>query len=268
MNDEGISLRLVPAGTFAMEPAIGPAAHGETDGPGPLAVRIEHAFYLADYEMTVGPFGHFIDETPATGPTPKLRGSAYGYDPEADCWGAGPFRWSAPGYAVEPTDDFPASQLSYNDAKAYCAWLADREGLPYRLPTEAEWAYAAAGTRGADQPAEEVAWCLAWEKARAEPVGRKPANPLGLHDLLGNVYEWCDDACATPIELPADGRPARHLRGGGWMSLPEEMWPSHRICVAADFCYPTTGFRLCMSVPRVFLLSRPGRVLAAGPCIG
>lgn len=251
VNVEGISLRLVPAGTFAMEPASGPAAHGETDGPGPVTVRIEHPFYLAEYEMTVGRFGRFIADA-GYRTDAEVRGVSYGYDPEADCWGEGPFRWNEPGYAVELTDDFPASQLSYNDARAYCAWLADREGLPYRLPTEAEWAYAATGARGADQPAEEVAWCLAWEEARAEPVGRKPANPIGLHDLLGNVYEWCDDACNTPITPPADGAPARHLRGGGWMSLPEEMWPSHRICVAADFCYPTTGFRLCMSVPEHF----------------
>lgn len=121
--------------------------------------------------------------------------------------------------------------VSWNEAVAFCSMLSARTGKKYRLPTEAEWEYAARGGHhhggtmyaGSDE-LDEVAW-WARNTNNAHPVGQKKPNGLGIYDMTGNVREWCSDWYDTayygvsPVhnpQGPAEGT-SRVLRGGdGW----------------------------------------------------
>ncbi|GIV01652.1 MAG: hypothetical protein KatS3mg015_0482 [Fimbriimonadales bacterium] len=86
---------------------------------------------------------------------------------------------------------YPAIGMTYYAAQRFCEWLSKKTGKRYRLPTIAEWTYAARAGATTLPNIEEVAWV--WENAfdKTHPVGRKSANPWGLKDMLGNVAEWC-----------------------------------------------------------------------------
>ncbi|MHC4665880.1 MAG: formylglycine-generating enzyme family protein, partial [Planctomycetota bacterium] len=100
-------------------------------------------------------------------------------------------------------DDEAVVNVSWYDAQSFCKWLSDIEGLPYRLPTEAEWEYACrAGTTSNYYCGERLPWKLYHKNQwliRGRPdgvkitVGKTPANPWGLYDMHGNVEEWCQD---------------------------------------------------------------------------
>jgi formylglycine-generating enzyme required for sulfatase activity len=152
------------------------------------------------------------------------------------------FTWRSPGF--EQTDDHPVVCVSAADAAAFAAWLSEKDGRAYRLPTEAEWEYACrAGAASkyhfGDDPEQlathaNVADAAAkrlfpgWTALAADdgyvytaPVGRFARNRFGLHDLHGNVWEWCSDwfgeypPAATDPTGPADGA-MRVIRGGSW----------------------------------------------------
>src|SRR5690606_5945368 len=101
-----------------------------------------------------------------------------------------------PGY--DDDDDQPVVNICWLDAKAYCDWLARKTGKPFRLPTDAEWEYAARG--GADDTAafpwgDELDASRAWfgGKDAPRPVASYPPNGFGLYDMIGNVWQWCED---------------------------------------------------------------------------
>ena len=122
----------------------------------------------------------------------------------------------------------PVEQVSWDDAQEFIRSLNGRSGgSRYRLPTEAEWEYAArAGTSG-DRYApnlDVIAWYGDNSGDRTQPVGRKAPNAWGLHDMLGNVYEWVQDwkgdypgGAVTDPGGPGSGS-YRVFRGGGWIS--------------------------------------------------
>ncbi len=139
-------------------------------------------------------------------------------------------------------DGFPAIAMSQHAALKYCQWLSAQTGHFYRLPTEAEWEYAArAGTTTKfyfGDSADEIGdyeWYYENAEASIEgygQVGKKKANPWGLHDMLGNVKEWVidsyeKDAYSKPIPdigfVESTSRYPRVARGGGWRSDPEDM---------------------------------------------
>lgn len=117
---------------------------------------------------------------------------------------------------------YAALSMTYHSAEQFCRWLSAKTGKKYRLPTEAEWEYAArAGKTGAAARAakdlESIAWF--WDNAddKAQPVGRKQANAWGLHDLLGNAAEWCTGLDGTPV-----------VRGGSWRDKAAQVHPGAR----------------------------------------
>ena len=126
--------------------------------------------------------------------------------------------------------------ITWYDAVAYTEWLSARTGERYRLPTEAEWEYAArAGTSGPRYAAnlDAIAWCGEERRGGTHPVGQKAPNTWGLHDMLGNVYEWVQDCWNDDYEkAPTDGSAwegencnpfYRVVRGGSWYSDPESV---------------------------------------------
>jgi formylglycine-generating enzyme required for sulfatase activity len=149
------------------------------------------AFYIAKYELTFDEYDRFADDN-YTVTHPDDRG-----------WGRG---------------SQPVIQVDWNDAVNYCNWLSEKEGLTpcysgkgkltecdfsangYRLPTEAEWEYAARGGHknqtfiyaGSNNP-DKVAWYAENSNDRLHPVGHKLPNALSLYDMCGNIFEWCWD---------------------------------------------------------------------------
>lgn len=146
--------------------------------------------------------------------------------------------------AREGFERFPVTNVTWYGARAYAAWLAAATGEDYRLPTEAEWEYAARG--GTERQGTvysggnnlgEVGWCSAlsadsgtgWAfKADkgVHAVGTKTPNELGIHDMSGNVSEWCADLYVNALTGGSDPRgpdygSLRVMRGGSWDSSPD-----------------------------------------------
>ena len=129
----------------------------------------------------------------------------------------------------------PVELVSWEDVQAFLRKLNARTGKRYRLPTEAEWEYAARGGRqsrgyqyAGGNDVEAISWHIGNSGGRTHPVGRKRANELGLHDMSGNVHEWVQDCWNDSYRgAPDDGRAwergdcsQRVMRGGSWASIP------------------------------------------------
>jgi hypothetical protein len=181
-------------------------------------VTLQKDFKLGKYEVTFDDYEPFV----------KVAGKGVIED---SGWGRG---------------QRPAINVSWDDAKHYVDWLSKLTGKRYRLPTEAEWEYAArsggkdqiwAGTSNREQLKDHAVY----DARRTEPVGSKTPNDLGLHDMSGNVWEWVQD-CEDKWEEGKCGR--RVLRGGSWNDLPEYLRASHRGWNSTDGRGGNVGFRL------------------------
>ena len=139
----------------------------------------------------------------------------YGYSELLELWGVG--------------DDYPMYYVSWEEAQSFCEKLSAQTGKKYRLPTEAEWEYAARGGQQAggtkyagSNIIGNVAWYYGNSGGKAHPVGQKKPNALGLYDMSGNVWEWCKDvfdwyssSSAVNPQGPSSGS-GRVYRGGYW----------------------------------------------------
>lgn len=249
-------------------------------------VRITRAFYLGQHEVTVGQFRRFLA---ASGHVPESIADGtggYGYaaahTPGKDAFaGRDPrYSWRDPGFPQG--DDHPVVNISWNDALALAEWLGRTEGVRYRLPTEAEWEYACrAGTQTryffGDDPAGLAATANTFDAAAAShwpqwadralaasdgqaftaPAGSYAPNAFGLHDMLGNVWEWVADwhdddyYAVSPRDDPpgpASGT-VRGRRGGSWHT-----WPLYARCTFRNWNTPQTrytlvGIRLLREIP-------------------
>lgn len=258
-------LVVIPAGDFVMGSPPDESGRFDAEGPQhPVALR---AFALGRYDVTVGEFLIFLQET--------------GYQPEP-CDRILGLMWHSPGGGVAyppGSADLPrqpAACLSWDDAQAYVKWLngkvhpAPRTGDgPYRLPSEAEWEYAArAGTTTArwwgDMIGSGNANCNGcgsrWDNKLLAPVGGFSPNGFGLYDMLGNVWQWTSDCWNESYAgAPRDGSPwlsgdcSKHvLRGGSWSNLPKFIRAAARSrgdAWGGDFDYAHyAGFRVARTI--------------------
>ncbi|MYE10636.1 MAG: SUMF1/EgtB/PvdO family nonheme iron enzyme [Gammaproteobacteria bacterium] len=183
------------------------------------------------------------------------------YDKFADAAGA-PRPESGAGTARGP---LPAVNVSWADAAAYVAWLSAATGRPYRLPTEAEWEYAAragqatAYSWGADAGEDRAncAGCGRGAAGAAVPVGRFAPNAWGLHDMHGNVWEWTLD-CPTGWRLATHPRAdltggsqcsQRVRRGGSFAHSARRMRAASRDITNPELRSANTGFRVLLELP-------------------
>jgi formylglycine-generating enzyme required for sulfatase activity len=176
--------------------------------------------------------------------------------------------------AFAPTDtqspSWPATCLSWKDTQAYIAWLNAKTKRIYRLPSEAEWEYAARG--GTDTARwwgaaigsnnANCAGCGSpWDAKEIADVGKFQPNPFGLYDMLGNVWQWVEDCWnESYVGAPTDGSAwmsgncqKRVMRGGSWSNLPVFVRSAARSrgdIDGKDFDYSSyAGFRLARSLP-------------------
>jgi len=157
-----------------------------------------------------------------------------------------------------PGEDHPVESISWDHVQEFLRTLNAREGgRTYRLPTEAEWEYAArAGATtvycfGSDaRHLDAYAWYAANARGTTHPVGQRQPNAWGLHDMHGNVWEWVQDWYGTypaaPARDPQGPSTGSHRlrRGGGWHSEAHECSAAYRSTIKAGDCYSTLGFRL------------------------
>ena len=215
----------IPAGRFLMG-----SSSGSRDERPAHEVTIADGLYVGKTEVTVRQFRAFAE---ATGY--KTDAEQLGWANACPLPGVHPHQrgldWRRPGF--EPSDDYPAVVLSRNDAAAFCRWLSEQTGRTCRLPTEAEWEYAARAGRQEDSAGglKDVAWHEDNTSDSPHTVATKAANPWGLYDMQGNAWEWCLDVWQPDYRGAALDGGARMsdptippvvwryvMRGGGWAS--------------------------------------------------
>jgi len=249
---------LVEKGVFAM---------GDSRGEGNInelpvhEVTITYDFLIGKYEVTFDEYDEFCESA--------------GHQRPADIW-----EWGR--------GNRPVINVSWWDAIAYCNWLSDMEGLPraydnegnlidkegtptndpskvigYRLPTEAEWEYAARGgtkSKAYRYAGSNILGFVAWHNSnsggKTREVGRRSSNELGLHDMSGNVWEWCSDwydsmyYSRSPSTNPYNSESAVYkvARGGCWSSSELTCRVSARYPFRPDEPSNRVGFRICQTV--------------------
>jgi len=258
---------VVPPGRFRMGAEGG--EKGRYEGP-VHEVRIARAFGVGRYEVTIAEYRRFVEASghPTTPGCATWDGENAGHGPTLS--------WRDPGFGRTLADDEPVVCISWNDASAYTAWLSQRTGQRYRLLSEAEWEYVARPSAALDTPwgkdeAQSCRYANVLDQSgdperkapvpvapcndgfpTSSPVGRFPPNRFGLHDVIGNVWEWVQD-CYVMTYLPsqtdaapqlAHGCDRRSVRGGSWRTRPDRQRVTFRGRDPADTQSQVFGFRL------------------------
>jgi formylglycine-generating enzyme required for sulfatase activity len=217
---EGKAFARVPAGEFTMG-----SLNGNPDERPQHRVRIPAGFEIGRFEVTQAQWRAVMDSPH----NPKTPETAKTIDPSH-------FKGA----------DLPVDSVSWDAVRTFLAILNKRDTkYTYRLPTEAEWEYAARAGRNESAPAANAAWCAATSAGRTQPVGQKPANALGIHDMIGNVMEWVEDWYApdyyetSPLTSPRGPASSSYkvYRGGAWLSDAKQCRPTFR-----GFDFPTAGY--------------------------
>jgi formylglycine-generating enzyme required for sulfatase activity len=224
----GIEFVYVPGGTFEMGDVFG-------DGFGfghekPVHTVTVPDFYIAKYLVTQGQFAAVMKENPSH---------------------------------FKNGNDYPVENVSWNDSKVFIEKLNKKTGgeIGFRLPSEAEWEYAARSGGKKERYAggddiDKLAWYNGNSGGSTHPVGIKQPNGLGVYDMSGNVYEWVeDDYQGDYTWAPADGSAwvdspcnlFRVLRGGSWDFIARCCRSAFRISVLSNRQYNSIGFRLAAS---------------------
>jgi formylglycine-generating enzyme required for sulfatase activity len=228
---------VIPGGSFMMGSPATEAGRHSNEGPQHL-VTITRPFAVSKFDVTFAEW----DACVSVGGCPQVGDSGFGRGTR------------------------PAINVSWNDAKQYANWLSKMTGRPYRLPTEAEWEYAArAGSTSAyfwgDEIGRENANCTScgsqWDGQTA-PVGSFAPNAFGLYEMVGNVWQWIEDCYHNYDGVPTDGLAwtigdcnLRVIRGGSWFENSQVVRSAYRDRLSTDIRGRNIGFRV-------------GRTLSAG----
>ena len=234
---------LVEAGSFMMGSNL-----GDIDEKPVHKVKLA-GFYIDMYEVTNTEFAAFLNDkgNQSEGGVKWLE-----IEDEEDCqitYQSGRYR------PMANFGNHPVIELSWYGAKSYCKWVNKR------LPTEAEWEFAAKGGKkgkttmfSGSNSAAEVAWFDSNSGGETLPVGTKKPNELGIYDMSGNVWEWCSDWYEmdyykkSPTANP-DGpknKEYRVLRGGSWVSIENQLRPEIREYARPVNAYYLNGFRCAL----------------------
>ncbi|HTO16750.1 MAG TPA: formylglycine-generating enzyme family protein [Edaphocola sp.] len=155
----------------------------------------------------------------------------------------------------------PVTNVNWHEALAYTSWLSDKTGKNYRLPTEAEWEFAARGGlkskgykfSGSDN-LDRVGWYNDNSSGQTHAVGTKKANELGIYDMSGNIWEWCNDWYAedyyneSPEDNPKgpDSAKYRVVRGGSWFNNSSNSRVAKRNFYDPNLSFNNYGFRVVL----------------------
>jgi formylglycine-generating enzyme required for sulfatase activity len=272
----------IPQGTYLMG---APAGEEDREGVPPelrgrsqpqRRVSIEYSFSLGKYEVTRGEFAAFVQATR--------------YQTGSSCWALPPggkyteqsgLSWHNPGFPQTARD--PVVCVSWDDARAYVEWLSRTTGKNYRLPSEAEWEYAArartttarywgdsrdnacfyanvadlmtAGRYSFEKTPQNLFMCSDGY-AYTAPVGQFRPNAFGLYDVLGNAWEWTGDCWGDDLSgAPANGAyrgttsnpgdcSKRVTRGGSWSYHPRFVRAATRFWAFWGYRHDSLGFRV------------------------
>jgi formylglycine-generating enzyme required for sulfatase activity len=228
---------VVPAGHFVMGSPATEKGRRRLEGP-QHEVTIGRNFAVGKYEVTLGQFRQFVDETGRAVP---------------DCWEQG-----------TPSEQHPVMCVTWQDASDYAQWLAIKTGKPYRLLSEAEWEYAArAGTTTSRYWGDSANFACKFARVSrcgtygTAPVGQYKPNAAGLYDMMGNVWEWVEDCwddsyTGAPIDgsARASGQcKQRVLRGGSFYNKPQNMRSASRNWNDTGYSYDDIGIRIARTLP-------------------
>ncbi len=255
-KDNLVEMVFVKGGTFQMGSDTG------EDNEKPVHTVQVNDFYIGKYEITVEQFREFVSATSYQTDAEKSDGSYIWIGTKWEKQAGINWRYDATGNKRGSSENkHPVIHVSWNDAIAYCNWLTVQTGKSYRLPTEAEWEFAARGGNqskrflyAGSNTVDAVAWYNGNSKNVTHTVGNKQANELGLYDTNGNAWEWCNDwynqdyYSNSPSNNPkgANTGTDRVLRGGSWFSDPRNGRVTCRIYDTQDNCGSNYGFRVCL----------------------
>ncbi len=251
------ALAYVQGGSFQM-------GSNDNDDEKPIHTVNVNSFYMGKYEVTNAEFAAFLN---AKGN--QEEGGRNWAHVDSDFG----IKESNGIFTVKKgMEKHPVTQVSWYGAKAYCKWLSETTGQTYRLPTEAEWEYAARGgnksngyTYSGSNRIDEVAWYYknSYDLGTSHPnygtnsVGTKKANELGIYDMSGNVWEWCEDTWhESYLGAPGNGTAwltggndsRRVLRGGSWSSYDSTSRVAYRLRSTPANRSSNGGFRLARGI--------------------
>ena len=224
---DGISIDMVrvEAGTFVM--GATPEMKSPYDDEKPKhRVTLTNDYYIGKYEVTQALWKAVMGDNPS-----KFKG-----------------------------ENLPVEQVSWNDCQIFIGKLNNITGKTFRLPTEAEWEYAARGGKkskgyrfsGSKDP-YKVAWYISNSENKSHPIGSRQANELNIYDMSGNVSEWCQDTYSKYEKtsqinpIGASNELNRVIRGGSWIANDWHCHSSDRGAHSPDWSYSSLGFRLALS---------------------
>ncbi|MDA0836898.1 MAG: SUMF1/EgtB/PvdO family nonheme iron enzyme [Planctomycetota bacterium] len=262
-HKSGILFVYIPGGKFTM--GSPPGEPGRDADEAQHEVNVE-PFYLGKYEVTVGQFRGFAEATGFT-----TRGGPR-FDFEALSW-SGQSRWDSPGFSQ--TDDHPALSIGWRDAQAFITWLNDSStSANFGLPADTEWEFACrSGTKtrffwgedeteagqfsnSADQSIQAAYpnypdnWIYPVNDGHpfTARVGTFKPNAYGLYDMIGNVFEWCENMYGAYVEgaVRTNMAGSRNIRGGGFAGdIRCRGRSAMRFAMGEDSRYSSLGFRVC-----------------------